>query len=41
MEEDELKMAQELLRSALLTYIGDFLRAILWWTFLTRRSKMF
>lgn len=41
MNEDELKMANELLRSALLTYIGDFLRAILWWTFLTRRSKLF
>ena len=41
MEEDELKMARELLRAALLTYIGDFLRAILWWTFLTRKTKMF
>lgn len=41
MEEDELKMAHELLRAALLTYIGDFLRAILWWTFLTRKTKMF
>lgn len=41
LDENELKMAHELLRSALLTYVGDFLRAILWWTFLTRRSKMF
>ena len=41
MREDELKMARELLRAALLTYIGDFLRAILWWTFLTKKTKMF
>ena len=41
LDEDELKMAHELLRSALLTYVGDFLRAILWWTFLTKRAKMF
>lgn len=41
LNEDELKMAHELLRSALLTYVGDFLRAILWWTFLTKRAKMF
>lgn len=39
--EDELLMAEDLLKVALLTYIGDFLRAILWWTFLTRKTKLF
>ena len=41
MNEYELKMAKELLNCALLTYIGDFLRAILWWTFLTKKTKYF
>ena len=41
MNEYELKMAQELLNCALLTYVGDFLRAILWWTFLTKKTKYF
>lgn len=40
-DEEELLMAKDLLKSALLTYIGDFLRAILWWTFLTRKTKLF
>lgn len=39
--EDELLMAEDLLKAALLTYIGDFLRVILWWTFLTRKPKLF
>lgn len=41
LDEDELEMAKDLLHAALLTYIGDFLRSILWWTFLTRKTKMF
>ena len=40
-DEEELEMAKILLKSALLTYVGDFLRSILWWTFLTRKSKLF
>lgn len=40
-DNEELAMAKDLLRAALLTYIGDFLRAILWWTFLTKKSKLF
>lgn len=40
-DEEELKLAKELLNSALLTYVGDFLRSILWWTFLTKKSKLF
>ena len=41
MNDYELKMAQELLNSALLTYVGDFISAILWWTFLTKKTKYF
>lgn len=41
MNDYELKMAQELLNAALLTYVGDFLRAILWWTFLTKKTRYF
>ena len=40
-DEEEMAMAKDLLHAALLTYIGDFLRSILWWTFLTRKSKLF
>jgi Zn-dependent membrane protease YugP len=40
-DDEELIMAKDLLKSALFTYIGDFLRAILWWTFLTKRTKLF
>lgn len=40
-DEEEMLMAKDLLRAALLTYIGDFLRVILWWTFLTRKAKLF
>ena len=38
---EELDMAKDLLKAALLTYVGDFLRSILWWTFLTKRTKYF
>ena len=41
LETDEMAMAKDLLNAALLTYIGDFFRAILWWTFLTKKSKLF
>lgn len=41
LNEEELLMAKDLLKAALLTYVGDFLRAILWWTFLTRKTKLF
>lgn len=41
LDENELKMAKELLRAALMTYVGDFLRAILWWTFLVKKTKLF
>ncbi|MDD4110751.1 MAG: zinc metallopeptidase [Clostridia bacterium] len=40
-DEDELMMAKDLLKAALLTYVGDFLRSILWWTFLTKNTKLF
>ncbi len=38
---EELIMAKDLLKAALMTYVGDFLRAILWWTFLTKKTKLF
>lgn len=41
LEEGEILLAKKLLRAALLTYIADFLRVILSWTFLTRKSKLF
>lgn len=41
LNDDELKEAKKLLDSALLTYIADFLRAILSWTFLTPKTKLF
>ena len=40
-DEQELMMAKDLLKAALLTYVGDFLRSILWWTFLTRNTRLF
>lgn len=40
-DENELMMAKDLLKAALLTYVGDFLRSILWWTFLTRNTRLF
>lgn len=41
LNDEELSMAKDLLKAALLTYIGDFLRAVLWWTFLSRKTKLF
>lgn len=41
LEDDEIKLAKQLLRAALLTYVADFLRAILGWTMLTQKSKLF
>ena len=41
LDEEEMKQAKDLLKAALLTYVGDFLRSILWWTFLTKKSKLF
>ncbi len=41
LEEDEIKHAKALLKAALLTYIADFLRSVLGWTMLTRKSKVF
>lgn len=41
LEDDEIVYAKKLLKAALLTYIGDFLQAILGWTMLTRRTKLF
>lgn len=40
-DDEEMKIAKDLLRAALMTYVGDFLRAILWWTFLTKKTKLF
>lgn len=41
LDEDEIKLAKTLLKAALLTYIADFLRAILGWTMLTPKTKLF
>ena len=41
LEDDEIKYAKILLKAALLTYIADFLRAILGWTMLTPKTKLF
>lgn len=41
LEEDEIKFSKKLLNAALLTYIADFLQAILGWTMLTRKTKLF
>lgn len=41
LDDDELKLAKTLLNAALLTYIADFLRAILGWTMLTPKTKLF
>lgn len=40
-EDEEIIYAKKLLKSALLTYIADFLRSILGWTMLTRKTKVF
>lgn len=41
LEDYELKYAKQILNAALLTYIGDFLQALLGWTMLTRKTKLF
>lgn len=41
LDETELKYAKKFLRSALLTYVADFLQAILGWTGLTKKTKIF
>lgn len=41
LDQEELVLAKKLLNAALLTYIADFLRVILSWTFLTKKSKLF
>lgn len=41
LDSEELLMAKDLLKTALLTYVGDFLRVVLWWTFLSRKAKLF
>lgn len=41
LEDDEIKKAKLLLNAALLTYVADFLRSILSWTLLTRKTKIF
>ena len=41
LNDDEIVLAKKLLDAALLTYIGDFLQALLGWTFLTRKTKLF
>jgi len=41
LDDDEIREAKKLLQAALLTYIADFLRAILGWTFLTPKTKLF
>lgn len=41
LEPFEIKFANKLLSAALLTYIADFLRAILGWTMLTKKTNLF
>ena len=41
LDEVELEHARKFLNAALLTYIADFLQAILGWTGLTRKTKIF
>ncbi len=40
-DDEEYKIAKDLLNAALLTYVGDFFRALLWWTFLSKKTKLF
>lgn len=39
--EDELKTSKKLLSAAKLTYWADFLRIFLWWTAMSRKTKLF
>ncbi len=41
LEDYEIEYAKKVLNSALLTYIGDFFQALLGWTGLTRKTKLF
>ena len=41
LEDYEIQYAQKVLNAALLTYIGDFFQALLGWTGLTRKTKLF
>ena len=41
LNENELKVAKKLLKLALQTYIGDFFRAMLFWTMLVPKTKIF
>ena len=41
LEDYEIEYAKKVLNAALLTYIGDFFQAILGWTGLTRKTKLF
>ena len=38
---NELKISKKLLKDAKLTYWADFLRIFLWWTALSRKTKLF
>ena len=39
--DNEMKMAKRFLKDAKLTYWADFLRILLWWTAMSRKSKLF
>lgn len=39
--EEELKISKKLLNAAKLTYWADFLRIFLWWTAMSRKTKLF
>lgn len=41
LDEEELKLSKKLLSDALLTYVADLLQAVLGWTLLTRKTKIF
>ena len=41
LHEEHTKMATSLLNYAKQTYVADFFRALLCWTFLTRKTKIF
>lgn len=41
LSEEEVKESKKFLNDAKLTYWADFLRMILWWTALSRKTKMF
>ena len=41
LNENELKVGKKLLKLALQTYIGDFFRAMLFWTMLVPKTKIF